>query len=324
MLLSKAMLLMFGGCLSTTTAAAIGSPDYSLLQQLSNSSLLNLTVEPLDPRFHIGIAYGREDLDRTSCLMNTVDALATLAGLDFLSRQGDFHGHMTQYPKAYIDITPVWPATDVENRIAVWGLFFGMKDMITTNTWKDTSIELNWENVVVAEIIIGPSETSSSALKATLNSTTSLLNTSTAQNSISGTDSLAVPRVSIDFHFLVGGQPLEDIEVYYIVMAALKNLAEWPSTDPVDPYVQRCTDYNVEMTFPAGASPHARGYFYQYRWIIESVRRIPAWMLGEGRWAELGLGIFLDDAWLADAYLTRPPYPRLAKVALQGANITVS
>ena len=52
-------------------------------------------------------------------LMNTVEALATLALRDQTARAPGAHYHAEDYDDVLVDVVPLRPATDVLNKVAV-------------------------------------------------------------------------------------------------------------------------------------------------------------------------------------------------------------
>lgn len=139
---------------STATAAAITTPDLSLLLQTSNTSLANFA--PLDddehPHMTLAIEFGDINLPPTALLMNGVDALYQLVPLEYLGRQDSFHAHMVEYPQVVIDVEPVPPATDFENRAAILCIYGGMEEVVSRRTYKNVEVDCKRDGVLVAQV----------------------------------------------------------------------------------------------------------------------------------------------------------------------------
>ena len=110
-------------CFPAANAVAINLPNESLLQRPSNLSFAdfaNVTSLGDDhPHFSAEVYYGRVRLRTISMLMNTVEALATLALRDQTARAPGAHYHAEDYDDVLIDVVPLRPATDVLNKVAV-------------------------------------------------------------------------------------------------------------------------------------------------------------------------------------------------------------
>ncbi len=313
---------------STARAAAITNPNLSLLLQASNTSLAKFTSlgNDLHPHFHIAIGYGNDGLPATAMLMDAVDSLAKLAPLDYLGRQPNFHGHMEAYPQVVIDVDPVYPATDVENRVAVLCIYWGMETVVSNRNYKNAEIDCFWDNVVVAQVRFEQPGYYSSATVETNSPISSLgvtaeptVSNGTTPGLTAGNSTLNSPtalntsldaRVNSIFYFRSDSQTLSLTDVFIITMATLKNVASFPSTDAVTSFTSGAgSAYDLYFAFASGETIRTRPPFYEYRWIIETVRQIPAWMLSQRRFAEISIGILVDDVHLGSAVLEKGEQP---------------
>lgn len=83
--------------------------------------------------------------------MNVVELFSHYAELDWLSKVRQRHGVvLPEYPQVEIAMLPAAPATSVEVRLVIWGLWVGIRDIINKNEFHEAEFEVFWDNVVVA------------------------------------------------------------------------------------------------------------------------------------------------------------------------------
>lgn len=294
---------------SAIYAVAITAPEILLPPNLYNSSSLSLTTLTDFPEndFSFDIAFGGVDLDRTSVLSNAVDALAMLAGRDFLGLEVGIHSHLARYPNAVVDVVPVSPAINFENRLAVWGIYRAVKFMISHSRFESARVDCTYKATILAQVYFErPGYPSPARSSMKTNGTALDLNTTITSTSVTTTEPLSHFQLNVVFHFFPHAETLGMMDVYITVMATLTRLAEWPGTDPVSPFRAGAGDgYNARMVFHSAETIRATPPFYEYKWIVETVRQIPGWMLAQGRFAELGIGIVVNQVHLGTAVLER-------------------
>ena len=106
---------------------------------------MNITTldSNIDSRFGFKAIYGETNLPLTPCFMNVVELLAQYAELDWLSRVRLRHGVvLPAYPQVEIAVLPAAPATSVEVRLIIWGIWVGIRDIITRNNYHEAEFEV--------------------------------------------------------------------------------------------------------------------------------------------------------------------------------------
>ena len=281
-----------------------------------NSPLVNTTTldSGIDPRFGFTIHYGETDLPKTPVLMNVVELLAQYAEREYLSNVGPRNGVvLPEYPQVEFAVIPASPARSVEVRKVIWGIWVSIRDMISTNSFHESEMEILWELKVVAYIYI----TLPMDLKAA------------SQNGILGTDepltllpgSNITTRGDVDvlsegnFSWLPIFGPtaktLTIFEVFLTVMAGLKNAAPHGASDKVPaPYASAATDVyaNVQFYIHKRRSPRPKPPYFQYIHVIKALRLVPGYMLRSKRFSELFFTMEVDGMPVGEGYLEKGHY----------------
>ena len=294
----------------TATAVAINLLENSMLQLPSNSSLADLTrlSAPPHPHFRIQIRSGNIRLRSTSMLMNAIEALAALALKDQTARSSGAHFHFERYPDVVIDVVPKRPATDVSNEVSLLCIRWGMTDVIINGIYKDTEVDCLWDSVVVAQVNF-----ERSGFQSLLNTTSALAPTAESSGGsvnpsspITTTNDTILAAVTPSFYFRADSQTLSIPCVFVTTMAVLTAFAYKPNTDPVETWaiVRTEPEWDTSMLF----EPYlirARPPFFEYRWAIETVRQMPGFLLQQGRFAELSIGVIVDGVHVGNALLEK-------------------
>ena len=314
-------------CLITAVdALAIDPPPQSLSTSFTNSPLVNTTTldSGLDPRFGFKILYGETDLLKTPCLMNVVELLSRYAELDWFSKVGRRNGVvLPEYPQVEFAVIPASPATSVEVRTVIWGIWVAIRDMISRNNFHEAEMEIFWELQVVAYIYITlPMDLKITDQKGSLgtNEPLTLLpgsNITTGGNlNISNTaeyspDALNEETFSWQPIFGPTAQILTVVEVFLTVMAGLKNAAPHAASDKVPgPYASSATDVfaNVQFYIHKRRAPRTRPPYFQYIHVIKALRLVPGYMLEKKRFSELFFTIEVDGMEVGEGYLEKGHY----------------
>lgn len=333
-------------CLCTTVnTLAIISPSQTLSTTFTNSQSLNTTLfsSDIDPNFGIIANYAETNIPITPCLMNIVELLGNYAELDWLSsvrvRQGVV---LPSYPQIEFAVIPNAPASSVEVRFVIWGIWVGIRDMVSRNIFCEAEFELYWEEKVVAFIYItkpidlGPSSSNETLgtdgplmLSPTSNGTASvMLDSSNSTTDLSNTPneggfswSPLYPR---------SAKTLTIFEVFLTVIAGIKNAAPHPALDKIPgPYASAAVnvDASLQIYLYKRRSPRPRPPFFQYIHVIEALKLVPAYMLAQGRFAELYFQMQVNDIPVGDGYLISgsiPPHLVLGDVLASKDNVSLS
>ena len=305
---------------------AIISPPQSLSNPFTNSPTVDTTTLdlPVDSRFAFKAKYGEPDIPATPCFMNVVELLAQYAELDYLSKVGPRHGVvLPEYPQVEIAILPAAPASSVEVRLIIWGIFFGVRDILRTSSFHEAEWELLWEHEVVAYIYLTePTGLQTTSKNGTLSTDEPLTLLPGSNRTIGGIldntntinhspDALNEGRFSWQPIFSPIGKPLTVVEVFLTVMAGLKNTAPHAASDKVPkPYASAAVDVNANVQFyiHKRSTPRPTPPFFQYIHIIKALRLIPGYMLQKKRFAELIFVLNVDGITVGEGYLEKGHY----------------
>ena len=336
-------------CLCTTAnSLAISSPSQTLSTTFENAQLLNITLSSsdIDPRFGIVANYAETDIPITPLLMNIVELLASYAELGWLSSVRVRSGVvLPSYPQIEFAVIPSAPATSVEVRIVVWGIWVGIRDMVSRSIFREVEFDLYWDETVVAHMYftrpmgLGPSSSNetlgtagSSTLSPTSNGTLSvMLDISNSTTNLSET--LNEGRFSWEPTFPSRAKTLTIFEVFLTVIAGLKNAAPHPALDKI-PGAYASAAVNVDASLSIfihkRTTPRPRPPYFQYIHVIKAMKLIPAYMLAQGRFAELYFVMKVNGLPVGDGYLRsgaippRPPHPVVGDVFASKDNVSLS
>lgn len=312
-----------------------------LTSPLVNTTALDSTI---DSRFGFKAVYGETDLPLTPCFMNVVELLGQYAELDWLSRVRQRHGAvLPSYPQVEIAVLPASPATSVEVRLAFWGLWVAVRDIINGNNFHEAEFEIFWERQVVAYIYFTkPMDLRLASNNGTLGTDESLtLLTSPNQttdgifdtsNSTGNTpDALNDETFTWIPIFPPTSRPLTVVEVFLTVMAGLKNAAPHGASDKVPgPYASAAIDVyaNVQFYIHKRRTPRTRPPFFQYIHIIKALKMIPGYMLQKKRFSELFFSMEVSGLQVGEGYLEKghyvPPHSVLGDVLAAERNVSLS
>ncbi len=346
---SLRLLLLSGilcGYLSLTETATIAGGTTLLTPSHPRSTSSNFTTltEPVDPRFKIEIVYGTHQFSAISCLMTAVNVLAILANMNYSGKIRDLRYTMAQYPDFVITMQPVGPEVEIENRIAVWALYYGVKTIVEDENSRDCEIAIYWDDKLVAKAtfknpehpkasVVGhfkPTQISNEPtqiLTGTNSSTLASKSTANIKANRLADDPLNT-QLKVLFHSSSEAQSLSYIEVFITVMASLKDLAQFSSTERMPFLVSSAgAGYLARMSFPAEDPPRTRPPYFQVRWAIEAVRQVPGWQLTRGRWCEVGFALMIGEVFVGSGALDKGEIENgqgMVMVQETGANATVS
>ncbi|KAL9066874.1 MAG: hypothetical protein Q9161_007293 [Pseudevernia consocians] len=328
---------LLAGVFTAVNTHTITSPSQTLSSTFATSPLVNTTTldTTIDPRFGFTAVYGETTLPLTPCFMNVVELLAQYAELDWLSRARERHGVvLPEYPQVEIAVLPAAPATSVEVRLVVWGIWVGIRDIISRRQFYDAEFEVLWEGEVVAYIYItGAMDPQVTGSNGTLDSDEPLTllpspneTTSGILGSSNGTqtssDALNVGTFNWRPYFTPEAKALTVTEVFLTVMAGLKNAAPHPASDKVPgPYASAAMDVyaNVQFYLHRRRTPRTRPPYFQYIHIIKALRLVPGYMLEKKRFCELFFSIEVSSLPVGEGYLEKGHYvpPRLVLDAVE-------
>ncbi|CAD6591779.1 MAG: hypothetical protein ASARMPRED_005596 [Alectoria sarmentosa] len=220
------------------------------------------------------------------------------------------------YDDFYITMKVKAPATQVQTRIAVWGLYAAISNMQIADNFVEADFDLTWDGSKVASLRLQTRDTASAQSmvegQGTQNQSLTLpplnyppslddmmtnLTEQTPEASINATSILKDQVFEAYCEYLPDAETLTFEEVLIPIIRVLQSVAAVPKTSLVDSAFE--TGYSgvdSRMQFggptPSGA---VQPPYYQYKWIIKGVNAIPFFLLEHGRSAELTVGLVIDD-----------------------------
>ncbi|KAL9136898.1 MAG: hypothetical protein Q9175_001904 [Cornicularia normoerica] len=256
--------------------------------------------------------------------MNVVELLAHYAELEWLSNVRERHGVvLPSYPQVEIAILPAAPATSVEVRLAIWGIWVGMRDIITRNQYHEAEFEVLWEGAVVAYIYFTkPMDLPFTSSNETLGTDEPLTLLPSPNGTIAGildtsnstetsSDALIEGRFSWKPLFTPEAKTLTVVEVFLTVMAGLKNAAPHPASEKVPrPYASSAIDVqaNVQFYLHRRSVPRTKPPYFQYIHVIKALKLVPGYMLEKRRFSELFFSIEVNEMPVGEGYLQKGHY----------------
>lgn len=269
---------------------------------------------PIDSRFTMQAVYQTQPLVEDDCLVAAVQILG-LWGSDPLTFEEPVQNYFDdRFAHVQIQSRSVTTRGAVEARFLVWGLYLGLKGMITSHRFESVKLVLRWDRRIVAQIWIRPRQVQ---VPLSLPGETSFNSTNTLQgrssfSSFNLSASQTIGRTSFNFsvpptpsnpntELTVAltslGRPLSK---YNFIMAILDGVLAGGSLTPWAPLQE---SVRVQVPPPFGAKlllvpvPGASGEPYMtYGIVALALRQIPAGiLLRQHAWVESRLLISLND-----------------------------
>lgn len=301
-----------------SSAAGLKPSNTQSLQPPSNLSLAGssdpkwLEVQPSSP-FRASIVLGNFSLSVISILMLGVEAIATLALRDYEARISGLYLRIEKYPYVAIAIRPQHRSLGVTNEVALRCIHYGMEYIARHQEFNNATIDCFWYNQRVAQvfferpkILSGLSGHSRSAMATTLGNIVESPSQNLCTTGSSDHDTCALDifssRVTPHYFFDNNSREISVLGVFMTTMTVLTFLAMFKSTDHLglDRIIE--SEWDTSMRFHTGRTQPP---FCDYGWLIETVRRIPSFMLQEKRFAEISMGIIVDGVYVGDGLLEK-------------------
>ena len=250
---------------------------------------------------------------------------------------------LPEYPQVEIAVLPAAPATSVEVRIVIWGIWVGIRDIVIRNRFQEAEFELFWEGKVVAYIsftqpmdpqVVGSNRTLGTNESLTLFSNpneaaSDILDASNSTGNSSG--ALNEGRFTWKPFFPPNAKTLTVVEVFLTVLAGLKNAAPHPASEKIlGPYASAAVDVyaNVQFYLYKRRTPRTKPPFFQYTHVIKALRLVPAYMLEKKRFCELFFDMEVSGLAVGEGYLEKghyiPPHFDLGDVLESKENVSLS
>ncbi|KAG6994092.1 hypothetical protein G7Y79_00047g083180 [Physcia stellaris] len=255
-----------------------------------------------------------------SLLMLGVNSLATLALKDPRASSHGAYYRLAEYPAVTLTIYPRDRSRGVTYDVALQCVFFGMNYFISNGLSKNASLDCFWDTTLVAQVILDrPTTAAPSAITAASKANAGTLESLDRSSAIDPDSTKLSPSTDIPnpknttsstltthFSYPDSAHPMTIASVFITTLTVLKALAPYPATDIMTHHKTIETDprWDTIVRFSADAA-RTELPFCDYGWLIESTRRMPAFMVERGRWAEVVVVIFVDGVFVCDALLEK-------------------
>ena len=291
--------------------------------------ILNKTVghghDP-DPRFSLVSRYTTEKLPATSILMNTISLLIEAADIEFHDAV-DIDRSVTSedYPNVVIDLSPVRARDQIPDCFCVWALYLAATDMIRYTKFFVSDHDIIWKGKVVARLkyqkpspngltrdgreveIYKPNATATSYLEGDLPTFDVKVPLPPLPTNDRSDPNLELPttgdlashipagQMALHMQYLDDAQDLPIWTVFMMVLATLKDNAQYPALARVQNFVVNVPGYDARLGIMVPGGPaRRRPPFFENRHVNNAMRLIPAFLLGQRKVAEIKFAFELD------------------------------
>ena len=309
-LLKLGFAVLFYSAISLSSPLNLPSQPVSLYPLTSNGNLSEaLRSRPWDSRFSIRAGYSNIRLQPTAVLVNAVNVAARLAVLDFNKRSIVDIAPLQKYPDVKIDFVPVPPMIAVETKILVWGLYGGINDIVGRKQFKEVEFDLLWNGKVVAWLRFEKAVYDTVGQTAERKQPVSephLLQASKQNDTIPPGLQIDTGLTTSPARFVFSAQytpyskPLSIFQVFMSVFSALVQIAPLAANSDVKELAYEAQDFNSRIiVFKTERKVPQK---FEYRWLIEGLKRIPEFMLESAKFAELGWKIEVNGREVGSGY----------------------
>ena len=293
-----------GLALLATPFLQISSSTIIPAQNVSQSGLL-LPDGPV-PKLKLSGGYGAERLPMLSVLMNTVGGLADLAYLPSSQRLRGFRvANLPDYTDIDIWIQPVSPATDIEARFAIDGLYTVLYNMITNNRFLYARFDLLYNDVKVGRVTIDIRDKSIDLKKLGFNHTEVSIDRANLHSSTISPKNTTALEVGLQtfFEFVEPPDKILPQQAFITIMAALNCIAQFPDTDVVEPFRVGAPGFNVQFQSLTLEHKRTEPPFLLYGSLIETLKRIPVYSIEKKRFGGIMIIISFGSDVIGEATL---------------------
>ena len=321
------MSYLFTTILLTLPGFGFASPAQPLNSLgLTNAAALTANTigpAPIDSRFTIQAVYQTQPLVEDDCLAAAVEILGLWGSDPLTMQEPDSIFSDDRFPRVRIESQSFSSSGATEARFLVWGLYLGLKDMISSRSFESVKFALRWESRVFAQISILPRQVQrqpSLPGEMSENST----NTLQARSSFSPFNlpaSEAIGRTSFNFsvpptpsnplnQMTVAITPLDrPLPKYSFIMAILEGILAGGSltprarlSDSVRAQVGSPFNSKLLLVPLSGASGLP---CMTYGTLASALRQVPAGVLQQQQaWVESSIKISLNGIWVAQGVIS--------------------
>ena len=311
--------LFFSRSLSATLIHIPGSDNLTSNARVLTMGSINSTHSLSELPDNLGLTYeiGGPKLRTTSALMNAVAALKTLALDDWDGKVVDgTEFRLDGYPEVSIQVNTPRRKRNIKVAFVIWAICYGMYDMIENKKFELAQFQISWEHQLVGWVHVVP--TPSTNLEEGQNHGTLLLgNSSTslpsAKQLLNITNVVIMDnagdaddaRLNLDFEPF--GDKLGIYDVFVPIMSGLTDMGRIPNHYESSGLVIRLQGFEGHVCFlpmiPLRTSPPT----LDYGWLIRTLARIPAYMLGQARFGEVTIRVIVDDVIVGNGRMSMAP-----------------
>ena len=286
--------------ISLAAAAAVAGLSFNEVEP--SGLLLNLTgakarVGAIDPRFSVTYLQSPTRLSATSSLMNAANAMMELALQNFTEPIAVRNYVDIDYPEVMIVPTPPALGQRVEARFLLWGVWEGIRWMVSHRSFRSLSVHAHWNGVLVCTVWFRGAWGKLSATSR--NDTLSLgagsenvsVHDATAVSKqgareVDVTDPLNTQHVTVSV--IQVGAGLGIVEVFIAIFAVLEYMAHFPGTDEVAAFQVSPDGGDITIGIVENTrAPTLMPPYLEYQWAILSMAQIPEYMLQSSRFSEV-------------------------------------
>ena len=305
--------------LSATTIPISGNDNPTSNARALTVGSINSTLGMAKLPDELDLTYeiGGPKLRTTSALMNAIATLKKLALDDWDGKVMDGTEYrLNDYPEVSIQVNTPRRKRSIKVGLVIWAICFGMYDMISKKKFELAQFQISWEGRLVGwvhvvptpgskveegknhgTIFLGNMSTTSPSAKQPLNIT----NVVTMDNTEDADDA----RLNVDFEPY--GDRLGIYDVFVPVMSGLTDMGRIPNHYESSGLVIGLSGFDGHVCFipsiPLRTSPPT----LNYGWLIRTLARIPAYMLGAARFGEVIITVIVDDVTVGNGRVSTSP-----------------
>ncbi|MCJ1460595.1 hypothetical protein MMC28_010977 [Mycoblastus sanguinarius] len=249
--------------------------------------------------------------------MNAVNAMSKLALGTFDERIQPVIYSLDNYSDVKILIQDNPEKGTLKTSYVVWGIHSAILTMVTSNQFKTAIFYLKWNGDTVGWLVLGQSNVQLNIVGG--NNTQSLIQRSEVSSLLNFTQKnitdisvytndtgvSADPRMKVFIEY--NGQDVPIYGLFLTVLSGLEYAVQFPSTAQVHPFAvwSETTMSNTLAEFRNHETSRTTPPFLEYRWIIQSLAGLPAYMLRKRRFAETLWVMEVDGVPVGDGYIKK-------------------
>ena len=311
--------------LHVTHAARLSPPPPNISTTVNSLPSLDSSLPNnfIDPRFTTDTTFVDPILDKRSAYMNTVLALAGLSTKGWtrtLSFEAEYR--VSRYGDVIIRIYASKKPSSLQFRHAIWGLYLAIHK-ISANDFHGCLLGLYWTPIeggarhllgyvsIIAKSSLGIGGNNSTEGSLKLAPSMQVSPRKLVLSNLTTTPSNSAPFIdqekdftNLKVVFSLHGRPLDVDAVFHTVYKGLVYQSSYPQRDPIDKPGE--IEDPVTSTFLLWDATHLTSFpFFEYRYGIAALARLPAYMYDMNRFEETRYIVYVDDQEVGRGWITR-------------------